>query len=68
VYTTALRDGLLGWATWPWNYEPSRMMDGVVVHCQSLPEGTFAPYNLGHTLTHEVGARSVVSRRWLWLL
>jgi hypothetical protein len=30
-------------------------MDGVVVHYNSLPGGTLAPYNLGGTGSHEVG-------------
>ncbi|CAD6893577.1 unnamed protein product [Tilletia controversa] len=59
LYITSLANGLLGYSTFPWDYNtynPS-WEDGVVVHGPSLPSTStaFAPYNLGRTATHEVG-------------
>ena len=61
VYLNGMINGLLGYATFPWDYAKSPRQDGVVVLADSLPGGAAAPYNLGHTLTHEVG-------HWLGLL
>lgn len=55
IYTTKPGQGLLGWATFPWDYPETDTRHGVVVHYGSLPGGGFAPYNLGDTGTHEVG-------------
>lgn len=59
VYTTNLLNvGLLGYAYFPQSYDngpEGPIRDGVVVETQSLPGGSAAPYNLGGTLTHEVG-------------
>ena len=50
--------GLLGWAfvprirVWDKKYE---VLDGVVVNSGSVPGGPIENYDLGHTVTHEVG-------------
>ena len=53
---TSLAGGYLGYAYFPSILETtSRVLDGVVVLYSSLPGGSAEPYNLGDTVTHEVG-------------
>jgi len=56
--TNQLNVGLLGYAYYPSNYDDSAespILDGIVVESQSLPGGSFAPFDLGGTVVHEAG-------------
>ncbi|KAG8822109.1 hypothetical protein FRC17_009652, partial [Serendipita sp. 399] len=56
IYTVGLQSSrFLGWATFPQNYNGDKSGDGVVITYDTLPGGTWPQYNLGTTLTHEVG-------------
>ncbi|CAA7262769.1 unnamed protein product [Cyclocybe aegerita] len=59
VYTVGLAEGdgqgLLGYATFPMDFESEPTSDGVVLLHSTLPGSSSDKYNLGRTLVHEVG-------------
>ena len=55
IYSCRPSNGILGFATFPTSYESQPSLDGVVILDESMPGGTADPYNLGDTLTHEIG-------------
>ena len=56
LYSTSGGD-YLGWAYYPSivAQRQYQVLDGVVVHFDSVPGGKFKPYNLGFTAVHEAG-------------
>ncbi|KAG8822415.1 hypothetical protein FRC19_006049 [Serendipita sp. 401] len=55
IYSVGLTGGLLGYATFPWDYATNQKLDGVVFLHSTIAGGSMANYNQGKTLTHEVG-------------
>ncbi|TRM68406.1 hypothetical protein BD626DRAFT_565247 [Schizophyllum amplum] len=54
-FTSGSGEGLLGYATFPSDYDNAPKDDGVVMLFSSTPGGATENYNLGQTLTHEAG-------------
>jgi len=61
VWVCNIGGGILGYAQFPGG---SSSTDGVVLLYSSLPGGSAVPYNLGRTLTHEVG--HYLNLRHIW--
>ncbi|KAH9894394.1 metalloprotease, partial [Cubamyces lactineus] len=55
VFTDSAFLGLLGYSTFPADYEGDPTDDGSVILFSSLPGGSTANFNEGKTLTHEAG-------------
>ena len=55
LYVTDAASDFLGWATLPYGPSETDTYDGVVLDRETLPGGSFEPFNLGDTGTHEVG-------------
>ncbi|KAJ1023628.1 hypothetical protein NDA18_004615 [Ustilago nuda] len=55
IYTVNFAGGLLGYATFPWNYNSAPKNDGIALQWTSYPGGPIRNYNQGKTLVHEVG-------------
>jgi hypothetical protein len=55
VYTWAPQNQMLGWATLPHSFKSSPDNDGVVILHDAITGGNKLNFNIGHTLTHEVG-------------
>jgi len=59
VYTVGLAEGggkgLLGYSTFPMDFESKPLNDGVVILYSTLPGSSSPTFNLGRTLTHESG-------------
>ena len=55
-YLCNLQGGLLGYATFPFMYPEDSYMHGVVLHSESLPDGSLDPaYTTGDVGVHEAG-------------
>jgi len=55
IYSAKLGANLLGYAYYASDYDEAGVLDGVVVHYQTLPGGSFSVYSEGDTATHEAG-------------
>lgn len=55
VYTADLGSEVLGFSTFPQDFESAPEQDGVVVSHDTLPGGSREDFDIGHTATHETG-------------
>jgi hypothetical protein len=62
AYFVNFADGLLGYATFPWEYDDDKPYNDVVaIHYASVPGGGMEDFEEGDTMVHEVG-------HWMGLL
>jgi len=55
IYTLNVPGGLIGSATFPWDYAAHPRLDGISILYSALPGGTAVPYNEGDVAVHNVG-------------
>ena len=55
LYSVDFETGLLGYSSFPWDVQNDLANDGVVFQYSTVPGGSETGYNLGKTVTHEVG-------------
>lgn len=55
LYIAQLSEQMLGFASYPYWYDESPRLDGVVIDWRSLPGGAMSNYNRGFTGVHEIG-------------
>ena len=55
LYSVDFGNGLLGYSSFPWDVKDNLTDDGIVFQYSTVPGGSETGYNLGKTVTHEVG-------------
>ncbi len=55
LYSVDFNNGLLGFSSFPWDVQSDLTNDGIVFQYSTVPGGSETGYNLGKTVTHEVG-------------
>ncbi|KAJ3214032.1 hypothetical protein HK099_007065 [Clydaea vesicula] len=55
IYISSPPGGILGYSSYPQDYEADPIMDGIILHTEAIVEGKFENYNLGDILVHQVG-------------
>ena len=55
IYTCVPSDGILGYATFPWDAKQYPHLDGVVLNYNTFPGGSATSYSEGDIRVHEVG-------------
>ncbi|PWN43886.1 hypothetical protein IE81DRAFT_287955, partial [Ceraceosorus guamensis] len=56
IYTTNLYDdGLVGYSSFPTDYQDDPDSDGIIVDYRTVPGGTIPSFNMGRSISHETG-------------